>query len=76
MPSMPAEEKCAERARLADVLAQAVADLYARNREYQRAKNRNEDTVRITLVLQAARDVERAALRAYDEHAKKHRCKL
>jgi len=49
-----AEEKCAERARLADILAQAVADLYARNREYQRAKNRNEDTVGVTLLLQTS----------------------
>ena len=80
---MPAEARCVERARLADILAQAVADLYAINREYQRAKNRNEDTVRITLVLQTvtsmlqtSRDVERSAVHAYDDHIKKHGCKF
>jgi len=76
MPSIPLKERCAERARLADVLAQAVADVYARNREYQRAKNRKESTVEITLVLQTARDVERAALHACDDHVEKHGCKL
>ena len=73
---MPAEARCVERARLADILAQAVADLYAINREYQRAKNRNEDTVRITMVLQTVRDVEQAAVHEYDEHIKKHGCKI
>jgi len=41
MPSesvVPLKERCAERARLADVLAQAVADVYARSREYHARK--------------------------------------
>jgi hypothetical protein len=76
MPSMPAEERCTERARLAEALARAVSDVYARSREYNDARERKENVVQITLVLQAARDVERAAVRAYDEHIKKHGCKL
>jgi hypothetical protein len=50
--------------------------VYARSREYQRAKNRKENTAQITLVLQAARDIKRAAVHAYDDHIKKHGCKL
>jgi len=44
--------------------------------KYQRAKNRKESTVEITLVLQTARDVERAAVHACDDHVEKHGCKL
>jgi hypothetical protein len=56
-------------------VAQAVSNLYARNREYKAAKDRKESTTEITLALQAARDLERAVVRAYDDHTKKHGCK-
>jgi len=59
-----------------DSLARTVSDVYARSREYNDARGRNENIVQITLVLQAARNVERAAVHAYDDHIKKHGCKL
>ncbi len=73
---MPAEARCAERARLGDAVAQAVSNLYARSREYQDARDRKENPEQISIALAAARDVERAAVRDYDEHVQKHGCKL
>jgi hypothetical protein len=73
---MPSEQRCAERSRLADALARAVSDVYARSREYKAAKDRHENTLGLTLVLQTARDVERDAVHAYDEHINEHGCKL
>jgi hypothetical protein len=64
------------RVRLADVLARAVSDVYARSREYKAARDRNANTIEITLVLQTARDVERAAVNAFDDHVEKHGCRL
>ena len=74
MPSMPIEERCAERAKLADAVARAVSDVYGRSREYKAARDRNENTVEITLVLQTARDVEPSAVDVYDDHVEKHGC--
>ena len=71
-----AEERCAERARLAEELAHAVSDVYARSREYKAARDRNENTLEITSMLQTLRDVERSAVHAYDDHIKKHGCKF
>ncbi len=73
---MPADGICRERARLAEELAHAVSDVYSRSREYKAAKDRNENTLEITLVLQTSRDVERSAVHAYDDHIKKHGCKF
>jgi hypothetical protein len=75
MPSMPAEERCAERAKLADALARAVSDVYAKGREFQRAKDRKENTLELYAALQAAREYERALVRSYDQHLKNHGCK-
>ena len=76
MPTIPAEERCAERVRLADVLARAVSDVYARSREYKAARDRNENKIEIILVLQTARAVERAAVNAFDDNVEKHGCRL
>ena len=72
---MPAEERCAERAKLAKAVARAISDAHARSREYQHAKNQQEDTGDITMVLEAARAVERVAVDAYKGHVRKHGCK-
>ena len=76
MPSMPADEICAERARLAEELAHAVSDIYARSREYQDARDRKENPEQISIALSAARTVERAAVQAYDDPHQEHGCKL
>jgi len=72
---VPTKESCAQRARLANALAQAVSDVYARDREYQGAKDRKENTFEFSLALENTRAVERAAVHAYDDHIKKHGCK-
>jgi hypothetical protein len=54
---MPAKERCAERAKLAKAVTLAISDAHARSREYQHAKNRQESTEEITMVLEAARAV-------------------
>ena len=76
MPSMPAEEKCAERAKLADAVARAVADLYARSRDYSAARDRKENPEQFSIALTAARNAERIAVHDYDDHIKKHGCSL
>jgi hypothetical protein len=68
-------ERCAERANLGAAVAQAVSNMYFREREYRAAKERKESTTELTLALQAARDAERAATHDYAEHIKKHDCK-
>ena len=75
IPSVPAKESCGRRARFAEALAQAVSNVYARDREYQGAKERKENTFEFSLALENARAAERAAVHAYDEHIKKHGCK-
>ncbi len=76
MPSMPIGERCAERAKFAHAVAQAVLSLNARSREYQDARDRKENPEQISIALTAARDAERAAVHDYDEHIKKHGCIL
>ncbi len=75
MLSIPAEERCDERAKLGDAVAQAVSNLYARTREYQDARDRKENPEQFSIALAAARNAERTAVHAYDEHIKKHGCK-
>ena len=76
MPSIPAAEKCVERAKLADAVTRAVSDVYVRSCEYHNAVNRKESIVEFTMALQTARDVEHAVVRAYDDHIKKHGYRL
>jgi hypothetical protein len=68
-------EECAERARFADAVTQAVADMCARSREYQAARDWKENPEQISINMAAAHSVERAAVYAYDEHIKMHGCK-
>jgi hypothetical protein len=69
-------ERCSERAKLAHAVAQAVLSLNACSREYQAAReNREENPEQISVALTAAREAERAAVRAYDDHIKAHGCK-
>ena len=69
------KESCARRARFAEALAQAVSDVYARDREYQGAKCRKENTFEFSLALENARAAERVAVDAYDAHIRKHGCR-
>jgi len=73
-PQENQREKCAERAQLAHAVAQAVLSLNACSREYQDARDREEDPEQISIALTAAREAKRAAVHAYDEHIKKHGC--
>jgi len=75
IPPVPSKESCAQRARLANALAQAVSDVYARDREYQGAKERKENTFEFSLALENARAAEGVAVDAYDNHIKKHGCR-
>jgi len=47
-------------------------DVYARSREYERAKDRKENTFEFSLALENGRAAERAAVDAYDDHIRKH----
>ena len=69
------KESCARRARFAEALAQAVSNMFARDREYQGAKERKENTFEFSLALENARAAERAAVDAYDGHIRQHRCR-
>ena len=74
-PQEHQREKCAERAKLAHAVAQAVLNLNACSREYQDARDRKENPEQISIALTSAREAERAAIHAYDEHIKVHGCK-
>ena len=67
-------QKCAERAKLAHAVAQAVLSLNACLREYHDARDRQENPEQISVALTAAREVERTAVHDYDDHIKKHGC--
>jgi len=49
--------------------------VFARDREYQGAKERKENTFEFSLALENARAAERAAVDAYDGHIRQHRCR-
>jgi len=72
---MPSEDSCAERAKLATALGHCVSAVYDRRREYAAAKDRKEDTATLSVALQKARDAERDAERAYNDHINTHRCR-
>jgi len=73
-PQENQREKCAERAKLAHAVAQAVLSLNACLREYHDARDRQENPEQISVALTAAREVERTAVHDYDDHIKKHGC--
>src|SRR5213594_2247056 len=50
--------------------------VYARRREFQRARDQKEEIAEISVALKMAREVERDAERAYREHIEKHGCKI
>ena len=54
-------QKCAERAKLAHAVGQAVLSLNARSRGYQDARERKENTFQFSLALENARAAEHAA---------------
>jgi hypothetical protein len=68
-------QKCAERAKLAHAVGQAVLSLNARSRGYQDARERKENTFQFSLALENARAAEHAAVHAYHDHIKKHGCR-
>src|SRR5260370_2940124 len=72
MPSMPIGERCAERAKFAHAVAQAVLSLNARIREYQDARDRKENPEQISIALTAPRDAEPASVHVYNNHFNKH----
>jgi len=69
------EEVCAERARLARIVVQAVSEVYAQKEHHQAALNRGEVPQTTRNALQAARKALDSAQRAYRDHIEKHRCR-
>src|SRR5216683_1457954 len=59
-PQENQREKCSERAKLAHAVAQAVLSLNACSREYQDARDREENPEQVSVALTTAREAERA----------------
>jgi hypothetical protein len=69
-------EACDERAGLSQAVVDAVSKGYRAREEYEAAKQkRSANTDPLAAALQRARESERVAVRALDDHTKKHSCK-
>ena len=66
--------RCAERLKLADVVAKAVQGMCSAKTEFDRAVKERRDSSASSVVLAKARKAELAAVALLDRHRKEHGC--
>ena len=70
----PAKPMCPERLKLSDVVTKAVQRNYSAKAAYDRAIKNKKDAAPFATELAAAREAEREAVSALDNHRKEHGC--
>jgi hypothetical protein len=68
-------EACKERTGLSQAVVDAVAKVYGAKKDYDSAKQKRAVDATPAAALQRARDAERLAVRALEDHIKQHGCK-